>query len=72
MHHDELLFVAFVASISLVTTIKRIQRHFHYTMHEGKYDVLDCCIGLTSASIYTNKLLTATPSLLVVGPIPQV
>jgi hypothetical protein len=27
-------------------------------MHEGKYDVLDCCIGLTSASMSTNQICT--------------
>jgi hypothetical protein len=40
-------------------------------MHEGKYDVLDCCIGLTSR-VNLHEQITATPSLLVVGPIPQV
>jgi hypothetical protein len=45
MHHDAPLLVDFVASITLRTTIKRIQSwSVNYTMHEGKFDVL--CWGL--------------------------
>jgi hypothetical protein len=72
MHHDELLFVAFVASISLVTTIKRILNGTSIIQcMKASMMCLIVVLGFDFPRQSTRTLITALRRHFVVGPIPQ-